>query len=259
MKRFSKALFQTGSRFGLRLILGLVLLCGLALPFANTVQASPLPVIPTFSIVSAITDTSVTIQTANFPASEHFTIRMGLYGTLGVNGVVVGTTDSGAGGSFQATYVIPDSLKGQGMIAIRMDNDNGYYYSYNWFFNKPGVVPTPVATPSGGGPVPVTPTITNSGIPTFTISSVSKDNTVVVHTNNYPANEKFTVSMGNYGTYALNGIVVATTDSGTGGSFEATYTIPDSLKGQGQVAVRMDSSTGYYYSYNWFYNVTTIP
>ena len=253
MNVFSKSLFQTASRCGLRLLLSLVLLSGVALPFATTVQASPFPVIPTFAIVSSITDSSVTIQTANFPASEHFTVRMGLYGTLGLNGVVVGTTDSGAGGSFQATYTIPAALKGQGMIAIRMDNDSGYFYSYNWFFNNPVVVPTP----SGGGPA-MTPVVFN-GIPTFTITSVVSNSTVVVHTSNFPANEKFTVTMGNFGTYALNGIVVATTDSGTGGSFEATYTIPDSLKGQGMIAIRMDNATGYYYSYNWFYNVTTTP
>jgi hypothetical protein len=78
----------------------------------------------------------------------------------------------------------------------------------------------------------------------------------VIHTNNFPPNEKFTVSMGNFGTYALNGVVVGTTDSGAGGSFEATYTIPDSLKGLGMIAIRMDNPTGYYYSYNWFYNNT---
>jgi hypothetical protein len=234
------------------------MLSGVALPFATTVQASPppypLPFIPTFSIVSVVTDSTVTIQTANFPANEHFTVRMGLFGTLGINGVVVATTDSGGGGSFQATYTIPASLKGQGLIAIRMDNDTGYFYSYNWFFNKPGVVPTP----PGGSPGPyIYPYFTN--IPTFTISGVTKDNKVVIHAYNFPASEKFTVQMGIYGTYGINGIVVATTDSGTGGSFEATYTIPDSLKGQDKIAIRMDSSTGYYYSYNWFYNVTTTP
>jgi len=254
MKIFSNTLFQTVSRGGLRLLLSIVLLSAAALPFANPVQAYPYypyyPIVPTFSIVNAVTDTSVTIQTANFPAGEHFTVRMGLYGTLGINGIVVATTDSGAGGSFQATYNIPDSLKGQGMIAIRMDNDSGYYYSYNWFYNYPGVV----ATPSGGGPY-VYPVIT--GVPTFTISKVTRDNSVVIHSYNFPPNEKFTVQMGLYGTFALGGVVVATTDSGTGGSFEATYTIPDSLKGQGMIAIRMDNSTGYYYSYNWFYNNTT--
>jgi hypothetical protein len=238
----------------LRLLLSLVLLSGVALPFATTVQASPLPNIPTFSIVSAVTDSTVTVQTADFPANQHFTVRMGLFGTLGINGVVVATTDSAGGGSFQATYTIPDSLKGQSLIAIRMDNDSGYYYSYNWFYNNQSTV---VPTPSGGGPSPVVYPIT--GIPTFTISSVVNDSSVVIHTNNFPANEKFTVQMGNYGTFGINGVVVATTDSGAGGSFEATYTIPDSLKGQGKIAIRMDNATGYYFSYNWFYNVTTTP
>jgi hypothetical protein len=250
MTIFGKSVFQAASKFGLRLIMSLVMLSGLTLPFAHTVQADQWGYVPTFSIVSAVADSSVTIQTANFPANEHFTVRMGLYGTLGINGVVVATTDSGGGGSFQATYTIPDSLKGQYLIAIRMDNDSGYYYSYNWFYNNLAAI----STPSGSSSAPVA--YTWNGVPTFSISSVVKDSTVVIHTNNFPPNEKFTVSMGNFGTYALNGVVVGTTDSGAGGSFEATYTIPDSLKGLGMIAIRMDNPTGYYYSYNWFYNNT---
>jgi hypothetical protein len=260
MKLFGTSLFQTATRFGFRLLLSLVMLCAVALPFATAAEANYYPppyypyynpYIPVFSIVSVASDSSVTIQTANFPANQKFTVRMGYYGTLGINGVVVGTTDSGAGGSFQATYTIPDSLKGQNLIAIRMDNDSGYYYSYNWFVNKVAVYPAP----SGGVP-PAPQPVYFGGVPTFSITSVAKDSSVVIRTNNFPANEKFTVQMGYYGTYALNGVVVATTDSGAGGSFDATYTVPDSLKGQGKIAIRMDSPTGYYFSYNWFYNNT---
>ena len=49
---------------------------------------------------------------------------------------MVGTTDSGAGGSFEVTYDIPSGLTGYDIIAIRLDSANGYYYSYNWFYNK---------------------------------------------------------------------------------------------------------------------------
>ena len=69
--------------------------------------------IPTFSIVAVVTDQTVTIQTYNFPASQIFTVRMGAYGTAGIGGVVVAQTNSGAGGSFQETYPIPDALKGR--------------------------------------------------------------------------------------------------------------------------------------------------
>jgi hypothetical protein len=51
-----------------------------------------------------------------------------------VNGYEVTTTDSGAGGSFKATYTIPEKMKGSLLIAIRLESTSGYY-SYNWFWN----------------------------------------------------------------------------------------------------------------------------
>jgi len=61
---------------------------------------------------------------------------MGKYGTLGIGGVVIGTTNSGTGGAFSATYSIPAELKGETRIAIRLDSTTGGFYSYNWFWNN---------------------------------------------------------------------------------------------------------------------------
>ena len=94
------------------------------------------------------------------------------------------------------------------------------------------------------------------GIPTFSISSVSRDDTVTIVTNNFPAGQTFTVRMGAYGTMAMGGMEVATTDSGNGGSFTATYTIPDALKGSQRIAIRMDSPQGFF-AFNWFWNNNT--
>ena len=131
----------------------------LLLPNAAPTQAFS---IPTFSIVKVVKDTSVTIRTANFPADELFTVRMGEFGTLGVGGVIVATTNSGSGGAFEATYDIPDSLKGLSRIAIRLDGDAGDF-SYNWFWNNAG-------TSSG-----------SVAIPTFSILEVVTDSTVKIH------------------------------------------------------------------------------
>jgi hypothetical protein len=90
---------------------------------------------PTFSIVSVVRDTSVTIRTNNFPANQTFTARMGAMGTRGVGGTVVGTTESGEGGSFTVTYEIPAALKGAYQIAIRLESPQGYF-AYNWFYNS---------------------------------------------------------------------------------------------------------------------------
>lgn len=99
-----------------------------------TVTAAPF-VIPTFGIARVVRDTSVTIQTANFPARQTFTARMGAYGTRAIGGAVVGTVDSGNGGSFSATFNIPANLKGAQKIAIRLESASGYF-AYNWFWNS---------------------------------------------------------------------------------------------------------------------------
>jgi len=203
---------------------------------------------PYFFIESVVKDTSVTIKAHNFPAKDSFKVRMGMYGTLGIGGQVVTTTDSGTGGSFTATYTIPDKYKGLARIAIRLESPTSGYYAYNWFYNN--TAPAPSSTP---GPTP-TPAPGYSGIPTFSIVSVDKDSSVTIKTKNFPAGDKFTVRMGKYGTLAIGGEVVATTDSGTGGSFTVTYSIPASLEGSARIAIRLQSPTTGYYAYNWFYN-----
>lgn len=209
----------------------------------STTSSTPIPYsgIPTFSIDSVVTDTSVTILTKNFPPGKVFTVRMNKIGTKGIGGVVVGTFDSGAGGAFKQTFNIPAELMGLPKIAIRTDADSGGYYSYNWFWNN---------TSSGTGG---TVTSGYTGYPTFSILSVKRDQTVTIKTNNLTPGQTFTVRMGAYGTKAIGGAVVATTDSGTGGVQTLTYTIPDSLKGSKKIAIRMDSPLGYY-AFNWFYN-----
>lgn len=267
MKIISRKTNRTMLGLGTRILFSLLILVCITLPFTTPVSANSHSVVPTMSVVSVDSDNTVTIMTYYFPPNEQFTVRMGPYGGLGLDGTVVATTDSGAGGTFQATYTIPDYLKGQGRIAIRMDNPNGYFYSYTWFTNRADVAPTytPYNYTSYNWYYPYNYNYSSNyysyyypyPAPTFTITSVARDSTVTIKTSNFPANEKFTVRMGSIGTKALNGIVVGTTDTGDGGSFEATYNIPDGLKGLYQISIRMDSSTYFYYSYNWFYNNST--
>jgi LysM repeat protein len=91
--------------------------------------------IPTIEILSVVRNKRVTIQTANFPANTDFSVTMGKYGTKGIGGMEVATTESGSGGSFTATYQIPYVLRGHDRIAIRLQSASGYY-SYNWFYNN---------------------------------------------------------------------------------------------------------------------------
>ena len=201
---------------------------------------------PYFNILTVVKDQTVTIQAYNFPANDTFTVTMGRYGSLGVGGVIVGTTSTGNGGAFIASYTIPAQLAGSDQIAIRLQSATSGYYAYNWFYNNP------VSS------APVQPGY--SGYPYFYITSVVQDQTVTIQAYNFPANDQFTVRMGDYGTLGVGGVKVATLSSGSGGSFTATYDIPSLLTGSYRIAIRFESSTSGHYAYNWFYNNTaTVP
>lgn len=91
--------------------------------------------IPTIEILSVVRNKRVTIQTEDFPPLSTFSVTMGRYGTKGIGGIEVATTESGSGGSFNATYQIPYALRSHDRIAIRLQSEAGYY-SYNWFYNN---------------------------------------------------------------------------------------------------------------------------
>lgn len=204
--------------------------------------------IPTFSILSVVKDDNVTIQTNNFPANQNFKVLMGKMWTKGINGIEVTTISSGSGGSFTHTFDIPPALKGDFQISIRLQTADNGFYAYNWFYNNTASAPsTPPSSPSGSG---------YYGIPTFSIVSVAKDATVTIKTNNFPADYDFKVLMGNMGTQGINGVHISTINSGTGGAFNATFDIPASLIGNNRIAIRLESTTGGFFAYNWFFNNT---
>lgn len=214
--------------------------------------ASPLPTqagsaIPTFSIASVVPDTSVTILTYNFPANRSFDVLMGPISTRGVGGIKVTTLNSGAGGSFSATFKIPPALQGQYQIALRLENTTGSgYYAYNWFYNnRYGSLPT-VSPPSGVKPQP-----------SILITAVVQDVSVTITTQNFPANDRFDVLMGYMGSRGIDGILVDTVSTGVGGSLKYTFAIPPALHGQPQIAIRFQSVSGSdYFAYSWFINNT---
>src|SRR4030042_3875554 len=212
--------------------------------FALVVPASLSLLHPYFNIQEVVKDQTVSIQVFNFPANDTFRVTMGYYGSYGLDGVVVGFTDSGNGGSFIATYTIPSTLAGSERIAIRLQSPTSGYFAYNWFWNNPASAP--ITTPIPG----------YSGFPTFSIKSVVNNQSVTILTKNFPPNDTFTVTMGKFGTLGIGGTVVENTKSGEGGSFEVTYAIPGKLVDLDKVAIRLQSPTTGYFAYNWFYNTT---
>jgi len=235
-------------QIALKVMLALILLAAMAIPYQS--MTAKAETIPTFSITDVTVDDTVTIQTQNYPANQTFTVRMGNFGTLGVGGIVVGSFDSGSGGSFSVTFDIPDALHGRSRIAIRADAPP--FNSFNWFWNN-------TTSSSGSNTETSTDTHTHTpsaqGIPTFSIVDVNRNDNVTFQTHNFPAGQTFTVRMGRYGTLGIGGIEVGTFDSGDGGSFEKTFDIPDALKGQTRIAIRADSSQGFF-AFNWFWNNT---
>ena len=225
----------------------------LTLPLANSVALADAVAAepaysgyPTFSIVSVVKNTSVTIKTYNLPANDNFKARMGKMGTKAVNGTNVGSFDSGSGGVKTFTFNIPAGLQGLKKIAIRFDSTTGSgYYAYNWFYNS--------STCDGGG----TSGGGYTGYPTFKITAVVRNDSVTIKTNNLPPNDTFKVLMNKMGTKGVNGVQVDTFNSGTGGTKTYTFDIPTEMQGKRQIAIRIQSTSGSgYYAYNWFYNNT---
>lgn len=212
-------------------------------------------VTPVIEILSVVSDESVTIRTHNFPANSAFTATMGPMGTRGINGIVVGSLDSGSGGTMDATYPIPAELKGSYQISIRLQSSGSFpYYAYNWFYNSStGESTQPPPTQPPADQPPATPEY--SGIPVFKVISVSRDTSATIETYNFPADQTFNVTMGVMGTRGIDGIVVGTLESGSGGTLQATYSIPSELQGQPQISIRAQTTQAQpYYAYSWFWN-----
>jgi len=223
---------------------------------------------PTFSIKSVDRNKLVTIVTKNLPPDDTFVVRMNTIGTRGINGYKGDTFDTGDGGTQEMAFAIPEELKGLYQIAIRIESVSGSgYYAYNWFYNTDANLGTGAAAPttqsSASASTSATTTTVSaakkySGYPTFKILAVQRNKTVTIRIRNLPANDEFKVLMGYYGTRGISGVKVTSLDTIDGGNQTHTFTIPESLKGQYRIAIRLQSKTGSgYYAYNWFYNNTT--
>jgi hypothetical protein len=201
----------------------------------NLAQPAPTP-IPVFQIESVVVNESVTIRTRNFPPGRTFVVTMGHMGTHGIDGIAVGTLNSGIGGTITATYPIPQELKGLERIAIRTQSLP--FFSYNWFNNQPlEVIQTP----------------------TFRICGVNRDDLVIIRTNpTFPPNRNFVVMMNFMGTLGTNGTVVGTFNSGPTGVITAAFPIPSAMWGQDRIAIRAEQVGGPFFSYNYFDNLTAI-
>lgn len=247
---FHSKLFLAGfgrfwrNKAGALVVLLLVLLLG-----AGTVSSSS-QVIPTISVSSVKAGETVTIQTHNFPPNMTFNVTLGKMYTQGIGGISVGQIQSGSGGSLTATFTIPDALKNDARIAIRAQTGHAHpYYAYNWFHNNTAPVP-PGNGAGGSDPI-------YTGIPTFSVTAVTKGQSVTILTNNFPANMTFNVTMGKMYTRGVDGISVGSFASEQGGALTKTFTIPAALAGDDRISIRAQTAhANPYYAFNWFSNTT---
>lgn len=205
--------------------------------------------IPNTSITAVTPGVDVTVKGANFTTTDTYNVLIGKFGTKGVGGVKVATQSTDASGKFTGTFPIPASLKDEAKLAIRFVSPATGYYAYDWFVNQG----------SSGGSTTTTwgyPPAGANTIPTFTITAVVKGDKVTIKAKNFTTNDSYKVTMGAMGTKGVGGVVVTTQPTDSTGAFTATYTIPASLQTNTKIAIRLQSPTSGYYSYNWFWNNT---
>jgi hypothetical protein len=206
---------------------------------------------PFISITSVKAGEWVTVHASGLPANQLFTARMDKSSTTADNGTTVGQTQSAADGTFDATFVIPASLKSEPSISIRIDNVQGYY-AYNWFANKTTastvtVTPSPTTTPSS------TSTLLKLYVE---VVAVEKNQRITVSTEGFPASTYFTVKVGPYYTFGKDQQVVKTIYSGNGGTFKFNVDLPANVNDVSLVTIRLDSysSSTHWVAYNAFTN-----
>lgn len=106
-------------------------------------QTEPLPT-PTFAICGVLRDDVVVIRTdPTFPTNRTFAVMMNYMGTLGVDGYIVGSFNTGPSGVVTATYQIPSGMRGLDQIHIRAEEVGGPFFSYNYFDNQTAVYCSP--------------------------------------------------------------------------------------------------------------------
>ena len=83
--------------------------------------------------------------TQDLDGTEYIQVRLQIngMGTLGMNGTVVGSFNTGPTGVTVGVFPIPSTMRGLDQIAIRAEEVGGPFFSYNYFDNQTAVYCTP--------------------------------------------------------------------------------------------------------------------
>src|SRR5512133_1860981 len=152
-----------------------------------------------FDVIAVKADQSVSIRTKAFPMRTKFTVRMAAVdqqpitgkpvdmAKLAQNGEIVGELESGQGGTLEATYPIPASLRGKVILALRVESSE-HYLGAAWFFNETWT----------------SPAANTQRKPTLAFSEVKKNSSVTVTARDLPANTPFSVRVGPFDSFYRN-------------------------------------------------------
>ena len=237
---------STSKRFFKGFTYAALVLCLVATLFfvqSSTIQAS---VEPSIGVLEVVPNGSVTLSLSNLPKNTHFYVQMGERGTGGIGGYHSASFDTGSESYSAKTFSIPTALKDEAMIDVRITTETYATVASTFFVNVAPTVVNPI--PSG------TPGV-STGIPTTSIKTVEPGESVTLVTHNFPENKNFVATMGLFGTRGVGGVEVGQFNSAGGGSFELTFEVPDSLVDEELISIRLQTSDGYYYAFDWFRNI----
>lgn len=102
-------------------------------------------------VIGVKANETIVVQAKNFPANQTFKIRIGTFKNFAKDYVVVGSVNSGTGGSFQFSVDLPTMQKDADLFTIRLDSAEKNF-AYNVFKNITSGASIPVTGPT---PAPV--------------------------------------------------------------------------------------------------------
>ncbi len=204
-----------------------------ALAFPPAASAAPTRAITvSFDILAVQEDTSITIRTRDFPARTQFTVLMGQATRKAADGVEAATFDSGAGGAVEATFPIPEQVRGSRIIGVRIESTNGYFAAYNWFFNRTQANLIPDA----------------KIVPSLAFSEVKRNESVTVEAANLPPLALFRVRVGPHYTFYRDYVTAETVQSDASGAVKFTLPLGKNVQDAEYIAVRLDGGGRYVYA-----------
>ena len=119
------------------------------LPTQIPATPTPLPTEEPKAIITILAiekNKAISVQADNFPANQVFKIRVGPFDTFFKDYVEVGTINSGNGGTFKFSVLLPDTVKDVERVTVRLDSTSGIY-AYNYFKNSTSGTISADATP----------------------------------------------------------------------------------------------------------------